>query len=114
MCNILFLKMGVPDRAYFGHGLNGQGVSYGEVRAITDEQTRLILLKNRVDVLLISQVDELSKRDGNNGFKVWSPFPLNVLTLLAIETIGHIIGDVEKIKNENEYEQSKAIVTPIY
>lgn len=106
--------MGVPDQTYFGRGLNGHGVNYGEVRAVTDEQTRLALLKNRVDVLLIQQVDELTKRDENNGLKVWSPFPLNVLTLLAIETLGHIIGDIEKIRNENEYEQSKAIVTPIY
>lgn len=106
--------MGVPDDTYFGEGHDGQGILYGQARKITDDQEKLIILKKRIDVLLIGQVDQLTKQDGNKILKVFSPFPLNVLTLLAIETLGHVIGDIEKIKNENEFEQSKAIVTPIY
>lgn len=106
--------MGVPDKTYFGEGLDRQAIFYGDVRAISDEQTQLQLLKKRLDAFLIEQVEELNKRGENNELKVWSPFPLAVLTLLAIETVGRIIGDVEKIKSYNEYEQSKAIVTPIY
>ncbi|MBX2926895.1 MAG: hypothetical protein KF852_03575 [Saprospiraceae bacterium] len=106
--------MGVPDKTYFGEGLDGQPIFYGDVRAITDDQVKLQLLKNRVDVFLIKQVEELNKKDEKNELKVWSPFPLAVMTLLAIETVGHIIGDMDKIKNENEYNQSKAIVTPVY
>jgi len=106
--------VGIPDNTYFGEGFDGQAILYGDVRAITDEQIQLQLLKKRVDTLLIKQVEELNKRDENNELQVWSPFPLTILTLLAIETIGRIIGDVEKIKTKNRDEQSKAIVTPIY
>lgn len=106
--------MGIPGDTYFGEGLDGKGIDYGQVRTIKDDQTKLELLKKRIDGLLIRQVDELSKKNEDGTLTIWSPFPLSVLTLLAIETIGHVIGDIEKIKNENEYEQSKIIVTPIY
>jgi len=59
-------------------------------------------------------MDWLSKKEPNGDYRVWSPFPLVILTFVAIETLGHIISDVEKIKNENEFEQSKVLVTPIY
>lgn len=106
--------MGIPDQTYFGEKPEGGGILYGEVRTITDEQRKLEILKSRIETFLIRQVNSLTSKDEIGNYKVWSPFPLNVLTLLAIETLGRIIGDLEKILNENEYEQSKVIVTPIY
>jgi hypothetical protein len=49
--------VGVPDKTYFGEGLDGQAIFYGDVRAITDDQVKLQLLKNRVDFFLIKQVE---------------------------------------------------------
>lgn len=106
--------MPVPDNTYFGEKPEGGGIKYGEVRQITDEQRKLEILKTRIDPLLIGQINELTVFNQDNARKVYSPFPLTVLTLLSIETLGHIINDVEKIKKENEFEQSKAIVTPVY
>src|SRR5215831_6465251 len=106
--------MPVPDNTYFGEKPEGGGVQYGEVRQITQEQRKLEILKSRLDPLLIGQINELAIINSNNTRKVYSPFPLTVLTFLSIETLGHVINDVEKIKRDIEYEQSKAIVTPVY
>jgi hypothetical protein len=106
--------MGIPDNTYFGEKPEGGTILYGEVRTIKDEQKKLELLKSRIDTLLIKQIDELGRKDVKGVLIIWSPFPLAVLILLAIETLGRIINDIEKIKEENEYEQSKIIVTSIY
>lgn len=106
--------MPVPDNTYFGEKPEGGGIHYKEVREIQDDQRSLLVLKSRVDTLLIRQVNELSIRNEDGGYKIWSPFALAVLTFLAIETVGHIITNVEKIKAENDNEQSKLIVTPVY
>lgn len=106
--------MPVPDNTYFGEKPEGGPILYGEVRKISDEQRELLILKSRIDTLLIRQVNELSLIDELGNYKIWSPFALIVLTFLSIETIGHIICNIDKIKEENDNEQSKAIVTPIY
>ena len=106
--------MPVPDITYFGEKPEGGGIKYGEVRQITDEQRKLFVLKGRIDTLLVGQIDQLSLTNEDGSRKVYSPFPLTVLTLLSIETLGHIINDIDKIKDEIDYEQSKAIVTPVY
>ncbi len=106
--------MPVPDETYFGNRPEGGGISYGEVRKLSIEQERLILLKGRLDTILIGQIKELSKLNSDGKPIVYSPFPLCVLTLLSIETLGRVIGDIEKIKNDNPNEISKRIVTPIY
>jgi hypothetical protein len=106
--------MPVLDNSYFGEKPEGGGITYGEVRKIIDEQRKLEILKARLDPYLIRQINELTTLDLNNKRKVYSPFPLMVLTLLSIETIGRVIGDIEKIETEIDYEQSKEIVTPVY
>lgn len=106
--------MPVPDITYFGEKPEGGGIKYGEVRQITDEQRKLLILKGRIDTLLVGQIDQLSLNDKDGIRKVYSPFPLAVLTLLSIETLGHIINDIGKIKDEIDFEQSKVIVTPVY
>ncbi len=106
--------MGVPDKTYFGEKPEGGGILYGEVRKIDEEQRKLEILKKRLDVLLIDQINNIAKRNEDNNPFTFSPFPLCVLTLLSIETLGRIFSDIEKIENENDYEQSKIIVTPVY
>lgn len=105
--------MAVPDNTYFGEKPEGGGIKYREVRLITEEQRKLEILKTRLDPLLIGQINELAYA-ADNTRKVYSPFPLTVLTLLSIETLGHIVNDVERIRKESEFEQSKILVTPVY
>ncbi|HLY69179.1 MAG TPA: hypothetical protein VKR53_05590 [Puia sp.] len=106
--------MPVPDETYFGEKPGGGPATYGEAREIRDEQMQLQFLKSRIDSYLIRQLNELSVINPDGNYKVWCPFGLTILTFIAIETIGRIILDTEKIKEENENEISKAIVTPIY
>lgn len=106
--------MPVPDNTYFGETPEGNGILYGQVRIIQDDQRKLAILKSRIDSFLINQINSLSLVEPNGSYRVWSPFPLTVLSFLAIETLGHIISDVKKIKRENENEQSKVLVTPVY
>lgn len=106
--------MGIPDETYFGENLDGKGILYGEVRQISCDQDKLALTKNRLDVLFVEQNNRIAERDGNQKPKIWSPFSVCVLTLLGIETLGYVIQDIEKIKEEGDFEKSKKIVTPIY
>ena len=76
--------MGVPNDNYFGEKPEGGGIHYDEVRKITDEQRKLEILKTRLDVLLIRQIDEISTRHSTGKPVIWSPFPLCTLTLLGI------------------------------
>ncbi len=106
--------MGVPDKIYFGEKPEGGGILYGEVRGIVDEQRKLEILKRRLDVLLVDQINNIAKRNKDKNPIIFSPFPLCALTLLSIETLGRIINDIAKIESENNFEQSKLIVTPVY
>lgn len=107
--------MPLPDKTYFGDRVEGEfGITYGEVRLVTDEQEQLQLLKRRMDPLLVGQINELTLLNDKGQRRVYSPFPLTILTLLSIETIGRVICDWKKVKKENEYDQLKSIVTPIY
>lgn len=107
--------MPIPDNVYFGERPDGGGgISYGEVRLLISDQEKIAMLKSRIDAILINQIDELTIQGSKEGYIVWSPFPLVVLTCLAIETLGRIILDIEKIKDQNDYEISKLISTPIY
>lgn len=106
--------MGIPDKTYFGEKPEGDGILYGEVRKIKDDQRKLEILKKRLDVLLVEQNRRISERDESGNPIIWSPFSLCVLTLLSIETLGRVFADLEKIKNESEFEQTKKIVTPVY
>jgi hypothetical protein len=106
--------MGVPDKTYFGESPHGGGINYGEVRKISDNDEKIAVLRKRLDVLFIKQNRKIAERDEDGQPKIWSPFSLCILTLLGIETLGHVIVDFGKIKSDGDYEQSKKIVTPIY
>jgi hypothetical protein len=107
--------MGVPDKTYFGDNpWEAKGISYGEVRQIKIEGDLIMCLKGRLDAILINQIKPLAEFNKENRPNIWSPFPLNVLTLLAIETLGRVICNIEKIEEENQFETTKIISSPIY
>ena len=79
--------MPIPDKTFFGSKLDGTGaILFGEVRQITDEDDKLHLLKRRLEAYLTSQIDPIA-----DSTKIYSPFPLTVLTCIAVETLGRVI-----------------------
>lgn len=56
--------MPIPDKTFFGSQLDGTGaILFGEVRQITDEDDKLLLLKRRLEAYLISQIDPIADSD---------------------------------------------------
>jgi hypothetical protein len=106
--------MGIPDNTYFGSGLTGSGINYGEVRKLSTHEDKIKVLEGRLDALFFNEVKSISKRDENGKPDVYAPFSTCVLTLLGIETLGHIIDDPEKVKKKHKNEYSKIISRPIY
>ena len=94
-------KMPIPNEVIFGPGFNTERISYGEVRELSDNVSKLKILKKRLDKFLIEQIDPLSERDINGNLKIWSPFPLTYLTCSACETLGRLVIDKTKIKNDD-------------
>lgn len=108
--------MPIPDQVYFGEKPEGGGIHYGEVRKevtknISDER-KIKLLKARLDTLLIKQINSLSLLNNTSDENKWSPFPLQIISLVAIEALGRTIGDFQKIDGEAGY--SKKLSLPIY
>ncbi len=91
--------MPVPDETYFGSDENGTGVLYGMVRKETNRVRRIQLLELRLRVLLVGQIDELYAAP-NRPRKVYSPFPLAILTCVSIETLGRVFYLNDKKKDE--------------
>lgn len=90
--------MPIPDKTIFGgHLTENRGISFGEIRQITDEDLKLKYLKKRLETFLIQQVNPIGDRI------VYSPFPLTILTCVACETLGRIIEPITK------YEKDKRI-----
>jgi hypothetical protein len=95
--------MPVIDEVIFGPGLGAEGMTYGYVRKL-DDDAKLQALKRRVDKFFVEQVDELGKSE-TGSIKVYSPFPLALLTCVGIETLGQIMYyDQHKKKEEGQKE----------
>ena len=78
--------MPVPDNIIFGSNPPTDQYTYGQVRALKGDH-RYYALKHRLDTFLIAQINGLGK-DKEGKSKVYSPFPLFLLTCIAIETLG--------------------------
>lgn len=78
--------MPIPDEVIFGPWPDGSPCNYGEVRAMSSPE-RLGALKRRLDLWLINETQELA-RDAQGHTKVYSPFPLAVMTCVACEVVG--------------------------
>lgn len=94
--------MPVPDNVIFAnHWIEDRGINFGEVRQITDTQTKLLCLKKRIETYIIKQVDIIGSREN------YAPFPLTVLTCIAVETLGRIIEPV--LAHEQDAKKNKEI-----
>ena len=84
----------VPDKVIFGiDGLNNS-INYGFVRQITDDNELINLLRLRLRVFLIDQVQILQNSR--------SAFPLATMTCVGIETLGEIF--VKENKNDTSFQ----------
>lgn len=103
--------MPIPDNTFFGAHFDGMGaISFEEVRQITDEDDKLLILKRRLESYLISQIDPIAD-------STKSPFPLSLLTCVAVETLGRVISPIaewEKNKQTRKDEISKLASVSIY
>jgi hypothetical protein len=91
--------MPVPEYVIFGPKPNGQGqYTYGDVREL-DSSNQMGALKARLDVWLLEQTGELCRNNEQGDRFVYSPFPLAVMTCVAIGTLGEIFyGDLSDDK----------------
>ena len=81
--------MPIPDPVIFGPWPDGTPSTFGDVRAM-DSTGRLSALKRRLDLWLIAETQEHALDDHGHA-KVYSPFPLAVLTCVACEAAGQIL-----------------------
>ena len=80
--------MPVPNAVIFGPDNQPGELTYGAVRVLGEED-QLRALHRRLDAFFISQVAELAKSDEGPS-KVYSPFPLFLMTCVGIETLGKV------------------------
>jgi hypothetical protein len=104
--------MAIPDEITFGPDGRGGALSYGNVRAMSDFE-KIHALKLRLDGFLVDQVSELGADNAGNT-KVYSPFPLAVMTCVGIEALGRVmyrqlIDGLEGAKKKPFIEVAKGI-----
>ncbi len=86
--------MAIIGDVCFGPHHDKEGpILFSEVRKIIDDQTKLVLLKKRLDAYLIGQIEPMKS--------TYAPFSLCVMTCIAIETLGRAIQPVNQYKKEN-------------
>lgn len=72
----------VPDNVIFGINESNSPIDYGYVRNVTDENELINLLRLRLMVFFINQIQALQNAR--------SAFPLTTMTCIGIETMGEI------------------------
>ena len=92
--------MPVPDPVHFGPAADNSGLTYGQVRAMSEGE-QFQALQRRFDRFFLSQVGELAKLNGGKRV-VYAPFPLFVMTCVGIETAGKIFFSRAPGKGESE------------
>jgi len=100
--------MPIPNKTTFGPTLDdfNTGISFEEIRKLTDDNDKIRYLKRRLECFLLKQVDEFADRS-----KAYSPFPLTIITCVAAETLGRIIFPVTKLEQEGKRNQIPKIVS---
>lgn len=109
--------MAILGDVWFGpHHEKDSSILYSEVRKVKDEQTKLTLLKKRLDTYLIRQIEPMRDRDD-----IYAPFSLCVMTCIAIETLGRVIQPVNQFRQDNiennrdeEFDISRKVSTYIF
>jgi hypothetical protein len=85
-------------------------LTYGAVRKLEEEE-QLRALRRRLNSFFILQVDELAKPEGGPS-KVYSPFPLFLMTCVGVETIGSVFfGRPPKVGEKQEVIQRDGFLT---
>lgn len=103
--------MPIPDNTIFAnHWIEDRGITFGEVRQITNSQDKLLCLKKRIETYIVKQVDVIGHRDN------YAPFPLTVLTCIACETLGRIISPISQYEKDTNKKKEipKIVSTLIY
>ena len=72
----------VPDKIIFGIDSLGNVIDYGFVRKVKDDNELINLLRLRLKVFFVDQVQPLQNSR--------SAFPLTTMTCVGIETLGEI------------------------
>lgn len=101
--------MPIPNKTIFGpHLEERRGISYGEIREITEDDIKLKYLKKRLEGFLVNQIDEMAEKG--------SPFPLTVMTCISVETLGRVISPVVKYEQNprDKNEIPKLVSIPVY
>jgi hypothetical protein len=101
--------MPIPDQTIFGpHFTEARGITYGEIRQLTDDSIKLQCLKARLKSFLNDQIERIADAQ--------APFPLTVMTCIAAETLGRIIEPVEKYQKDarQKLEIPKLVSTKVY
>ncbi|WP_421800069.1 hypothetical protein [Haliscomenobacter sp.] len=104
--------MPIADHNSFCPIIEGIGeVTFGYIRQLEDDDQKLFFLKKRLEGFLIQQIDPVSERS-----QFFSPFPLTVLTCVAVETLGRVTQPVTKLEKSGhkKTEISKLVSVPIY
>lgn len=104
--------MPIRDDVIFGPNPPDGRLTFGDVRKLS-QTDQIGALRHRLDAYLISQVNELG-RDDEGETKVNSPFPLFLMSLVAIETLGSTLfrpksGSKEDKQKEGFMEVAKRI-----
>lgn len=89
--------MPVPDHVIFGPAPDGQ-YTYKDVRKL-HEDAQFLAIRDRVGTFFNQQVSELGIQ-GDGKKKVYSPFPLFLLTCIGIETLGRLFFGREPTEDE--------------
>ena len=84
----------VPDKIIFGIDELGNSIDYGFVRNVTDDNELINLLRLRLKVFFIDQVQPLQESR--------SAFPLTTMTCVGIETLGEIF--VKEKKDDTSFQ----------
>jgi hypothetical protein len=85
--------MPVPDKVIFGPKPEQGEYTYGDVRKL-DETGQFEAIKLRVDTFFVNQVSELGEQEDGSK-KVYSPFPLFLLSCVGVETVGRLFYGAE-------------------
>lgn len=92
--------MPVPDAVHFGPAADNTGLTYGQIRAMREDD-QFQALQRRFNRFFLEQVGELAKSNGEKRL-VYSPFPLFLMTCVGIETAGKIFFSRAPAKGESE------------
>lgn len=85
----------IPDEVIFGINSQRESINYGHVRTISDDNQLINLLRLRLKVLFIDQVQPLQ----DSG----SAFPLCIMTCIGMETLGEIFIKEDKSDTSHKF-----------